>query len=431
MSQGFDFWDRSPANLDRRLAFINDTMREMSLQNDAQSLVEAYGARMEQILVSDGYVSLSRRELSWPKFRVTRSDFHDPNHNPWTMPEHNLLLEGGILAELIYNDQPRIMNDYEVSASDPAFKYLNGFRSILAIPLFDQGTALNMAILLSRQHNAFAPERLPEHVWMSNLFGRAAHNLVLATRLREAYNNIDAEMKVVEDIQRSLLPIDLPDVPTLDLATHYQTSRRAGGDYYDFFPLPDGQWGILIADVSGHGTPAAVLMAITHSIAHTHDGPPTPPSVLMSFINRHLSRRYTGNGSFVTAFYGIYDPATRTMTYASAGHPPPRIKRCSTGELLCLDKSQCLPLGIDGDEPYHDCNATLVPGDFMVLYTDGITEARRPDGELFGTDRLDDIVATCPSNAASLIGTLLQAVEDFTGNAPPTDDRTILIARVR
>ncbi len=104
---------------------------------------------------------------------------------------------------------------------------------------------------------------------MSNLFGRATHNLVLSDQLKVAYEAVDYEMKVVADIQRSLLPMQMPSIPTLSLAAHYQTSHRAGGDYYDFFPLPDGKWGILIADVSGHGTPAAVLMAVTHSLAHT------------------------------------------------------------------------------------------------------------------------------------------------------------------
>jgi len=431
MSEPFDFWDRSPENLDSRLAFIVETMREMSLQTDPQALVHAYAKRMRRVVPADGSLSLSRRDLEYPQYRITRSHLHAAGHNPWTMKDHNPLFDGGILAELIYSDEPHIINDFHPAPSDPAYEYLKDQRSLTAIPLFDYGKALNMVVVMNQRPHSFFPERLPEHVWMSNLFGRAAHNLVLATQLREAYDSIDGELKVVENIQRSLLPIELPDIPTLDLAAHYQTSRRAGGDYYDFFPLPNGQWGILIADVSGHGTPAAVLMAITHSIAHTHDGPPTPPSVLMSFINRHLAGRYTGQGSFVTAFYGIYDPPTRTITYASAGHPPPRIKRCSTGELLCFDQSQCLPLGIDADEAYHDCSGMLVPGDFMVLYTDGITEARRQDGELFGTDRLDDIVATCPSNAAALIGTLLQAVEHFTGHASPTDDRTILIARVK
>ena len=134
------------------------------------------------------------------------------------------------------------------------------------------------------------------------------------------------------------------------LAAHYQTSHRAGGDYYDFFPLPGGRWGILIADVSGHGTAAAVLMAVTHSIAHTYPGPPTPPGELLKHVNQVLAERYTANtGAFVTAFYAVYDPATRTIAHSSAGHPPPRLKRCADGSLTLLDGQHGLPLGIVPD----------------------------------------------------------------------------------
>src|SRR5260221_5624062 len=159
---------------------------------------------------------------------------------------------------------------------------------------------------------------------MSNLFGRATHNLVLSEQVKRAYDAVDRELKVVADIQRSLLPAKLPQIPTLDLACHYQTSTRAGGDYYDFFELPDGKWSVLIADVSGHGTPAAVIMAVTHSIAHMLTEPPLPPSRLMNFVNRHLTQRYTGgSGALVTAVFGIFYPFARGPRLARRRHPPP------------------------------------------------------------------------------------------------------------
>jgi sigma-B regulation protein RsbU (phosphoserine phosphatase) len=287
-----------------------------------------------------------------------------------------------------------------------------------------------MAIAMRREADGFDPERLPEQVWMSNLFGRATHNLVLSDEVRRAYEAVDREMQVVGDIQRSLLPELLPIIPTLQLAAHYQTSQRAGGDYYDFFELPDGRWGILIADVAGHGTPAAVLMAVTHSIAHTHHACPDPPSVLMRFINRHLCARYTtSNGTFVTAFYGIYDPMKRTISYSRAGHCPPRVKRAS-GEIVPLDLASSLPLGIQDGEPYCDITEKLHPGDVLVFYTDGIIESRDAAGDLFGTERLDKILGRCAADAEAIIRNTLLAIEEFTDDKPPTDDLTLLIAKV-
>ena len=179
---------------------------------------------------------------------------------------------------MIYGDEPRIIDDLQVAPDDPAYEYLAGPRSLMAIPHFDQGVATNMVVRMRNEPAAFDRAGFPEWVWISNLFGRATQNLVLAEELRQAYSVVERELKVVADIQRSLLPKTMPTIPGLGLAAHYQTSQWAGGDYYDFFPLPDGRWGILIADVSGHGTPAAVMMAILHSLAHTFPGPPDPPA---------------------------------------------------------------------------------------------------------------------------------------------------------
>src|SRR5262249_17660593 len=228
--------------------------------------------------------------------------------NPWKEPDRLPLFQGGLLAELIYGNHPMIINDLQLGRDEPAAQYLSGFRSLVAIPMFDQGVSLNMVISLAREPGAFADEELPEMVWLSNLFGRATYNLVLSDELKETNHTLDQELKGVGEIQRSLLPAQLPQIAKLDLAAYYQPSQRSGGDYYDFFALSDGRWGILIADVSGHGTPAAVLMAVTHCIAHTNPGACETPARVLTYLNQQLARLYTRkNDTFVTAFYGVYD----------------------------------------------------------------------------------------------------------------------------
>ena len=379
----------------QRLGLIVEMMRDMSRQTDPQEMVRSYAERLRVLLPSDGRLSLSRRGLTAPKYRITRSTAWKDNINPWKEKDRLPLLEGGLLAELIYGDQPHIIDSLDVPADDPAAEYLRGHRSLMAIPMFDQGVSLNMVILLSREPAAFPREDLPELVWLSNLFGRATNNLVLSEQLQRANEALDREMRAVGEIQRSLLPAAWPGVPTLDLATHYQPSQRAGGDYYDFFPLPGGRCGIFIADVSGHGTPAAVLMAVTHCIAHTNPGSSMPPADVLSYLNHHLATLYTSrNESFITAFYGVYDPADRTLTYACAGHNPSRLKRCRDGVLLALDGAGGLPLGIMPDGAYDQAVHQLQPGDQILFYTDGITEARNPAGELYRTGRLDQVLKT-------------------------------------
>lgn len=414
-----------------RLEFIVATMREMSVQTDPQAMVRAYRERMRELLPTDRGIALSRRGLQFPEFRITRYSGWEHDINPWRDRERLPFLRGGLLADLLYNDDPVIINDLVPRPDDPAFEYLEGMRSLIALPLYDGGVALNMTLSLSSRPGHFNPENLPERVWMSNLFGRATSNLVLREELRLANDSMERELSVVAAIQRSLLPREVPKVPNLSLATHYRTSRYAGGDYYDFFELPEGKWGLLIADVSGHGTPAAVIMAITHAIAHGHPGHPSPPSALLRHVNERLAERYTADSqTFVTAFYGIFDPATRSLTYACAGHNPPRLKRCADGSIASLDGVSGLPLGIVEGLQYDQTTVTLVPGDQIVLYTDGITEAVNPTGEMFGLHRMDEAIRGCKEHAVELIAAVLAVLDQFAQGHPPEDDQTLVVAKV-
>jgi sigma-B regulation protein RsbU (phosphoserine phosphatase) len=416
-----------------RLAFIDNAMREMSLQNDPQAMVKIYGSRIRQLMPAGRWLSLSRRGLARPHYRITRSSTWTEEINPWKERERLPLLAGGLLGDLIYEDAPRLIEDIQplVSPDDPAADYLAGFHSLMAVPHYDEGSALNMVILLKHDVAGFDPEKFPEWVWVSSLFGRVTHYLKLRRELAQAYEIVERELKVVADIQRSLLPQVLPRIPNLELAAYYRTSRWAGGDYYDFFPLPDGRWGILIADVSGHGTPAAVLMAITHSLAHSLPGPPDPPDAMLAYVNRQLSRHYTAsNEVFVTAFYGVYDPVERSLIYSSAGHNPPRLRRCKNESVRSLEEVGGPPLGLLDDTEYGQTTLRLERGDVLAFYTDGITEAMNGRGHQFGADRLDQVLARCDLDAAAIVSTVIESLEEFTDGLAPEDDRTLLIAKV-
>lgn len=415
-----------------RLRIVMEMMCELSVQTDPQEMVRAYAVRVRELIPSDRMVSMSRRDLQAPWYRITRSNLWKEQLDPWKQADQLPIFDRGVLGEMIYSDTPTIIDDIKCPPDDPAAEYFVGMRSLVALPILDGGHGLNMVVLMRKEPAAFDREQLPELVWMTNLFGRATQSLVLRNQVQEAYDEIDFELKQVEDIQKSLLPPVLPKIANMDLAAYYQTSHRAGGDYYDFFPLPNDRWGILIADVSGHGTPAAVMMAITHSIAHTQPGVATPPSKMLTYLNSQLTRRYTGNtGSFVTAFYGIYDPKSRELIYASAGHNPPRLKRCEDGSMVSLDEIGGLPLGIMPDESYKEATHLMRPGDQIVFYTDGITEAHNPRGEMFGLERLDKVLEDCRIGATSLIEAVLTDLNAFTAGHPADDDRTLLVAKIR
>ncbi|HVJ87910.1 MAG TPA: PP2C family protein-serine/threonine phosphatase [Caulifigura sp.] len=420
------------ASWQTRLNDVFEMMQEMSRGTDPQEMVRAYARRVARIRQFDRRLSLSRRDTTYPAFHITRDSETTEEINPWKEKHLLPLISGGVLAELLYAGKPVIVENFSCPEDDPAADYLREFRSIMMIPMLDDGEALNGLVMLKRDPTGFDHEDLPETFWISNLFGRATHNLVLKEQIKEAYESIDRELKVVGKIQRSLLPRETPQVATLDLAAHYRTSTRAGGDYYDFFPLPDNKWGIMVADVSGHGTPAAVMMAITHSIAHLYPNDAGRPGEMLEFVNRHLAGRYTtGIEAFVTAFYGIYDPASHQLRFASAGHNPPRLWKCRDQVASAIEGAASLPLGISEDVEYHDQTITLSPGDRVVFYTDGIVEATGPDGDMFRTERVDECLRqSCRQSAAEIRDRVLARLEEFTGGAPPIDDQTIVVASV-
>jgi len=152
---------------------------------------------------------------------------------------------------------------------------------------------------------------------------------------------------------------------------------------------------------------------------------------LLEYLNQHLTSHYTSqNGHFVTGFYAVYDPAEKSLTYACAGHNPPRLKRCQDGTLLALDQADGLVLGITPDATFAEGVQWLQPGDQIIFYTDGISEARNPAGEMFGTRRLDHALENCSLQASALLDEVLQSVDEFAQGCPADDDRTLIVARV-
>jgi sigma-B regulation protein RsbU (phosphoserine phosphatase) len=419
------------------LEIIDRTMRTISSIRDPEQLVTAYWNGIGSLIPDSDYISMSRRNVPPPEYLITRSSRFKEDLNPWTQRDRLPRMSGGILGEVIYANHPVIIEDLSarLKPDDPAHYYLQGCELLIGLPQYDGGEGLNATVMLHPPGHGFDMSIIPMLHWQAGLFGRGTTNQVLRNQLSEALADLDRELQVVGSIQRSLLPRELPQIDGFDIASHYLTSARAGGDYYDFFPLPGGRWGAFIADVSGHGTPAAVLMAITHALAHAQPGTHTPPAQLLTYLNGQLARSYTRNGTFVTAFYAVIDPENRTMTYSRAGHNPPRLVR---GEhVLSLEEVGSLPMGLTVEQSYDQATVTLQPDDLLLLYTDGITEAVAAPkaGEprhLFGIERLDQLLLDCGcARAIECIERIRSEVASFCHGAPPTDDQTLIAIRCR
>jgi len=249
----------------------------------------------------------------------------------------------------------------------------------------------------------------------------------LAARLAESHRLLDREMRVVGELQRQLLPPAPPQIPGYTWSVQYETSTRAGGDYYDFVTLPDGRVGVLIADASGHGAPAAVLMAMTRTLLHAvAAGSPTPAGVLAR-LNCDLARLLPA-GWFVTACCAFLDPRSGELVYSLAGHDPPYALRADGRAPERLAACGGPLLGPFPGAEYDTLAARLAPGDALVLYTDGLPEAADPDGRLLEREAVEAVLESVPDlRPVTIRAHVVEHVRRHRAGAAPSDDLTLLI----
>jgi sigma-B regulation protein RsbU (phosphoserine phosphatase) len=243
-------------------------------------------------------------------------------------------------------------------------------------------------------------------------------------------DQLEHELEVVSEVQRKLLPKQLPEIDGFKLAAHYETSRYAGGDYYDIIEIPENRWGFLIADAEGHSAPAAVLMAMTCALFRAYPGSPDDPAAVLHYLNQHLCK--VAEPSFMTALYAVYDGGQQTMRIARAGQPLPMIYRASEKKAFELDSPGVYPLGI---EPYRIelpvTEVKLMPGDRFLVYTDGLSERFNAAGESYGEARLLKPLATDGAAVPQdVIAAIMGDVEQFAGDHPADDDQALLLGIV-
>jgi serine phosphatase RsbU (regulator of sigma subunit)/anti-sigma regulatory factor (Ser/Thr protein kinase) len=308
----------------------------------------------------------------------------------------------------------------------PALRELKAAGVKLAVPLVSQGEligVLNLGPRLSEQDYSSDDRKL-----LDKLAAQAAPALRVAQLVREqkaeaaTRQRFEQELEVARLIQQNFLPRELPDLPGWQIAAYYRPAREVGGDFYDVIPLPDGRVAFVVGDVTDKGVPAALVMSATRSVLRASAQRLIEPGVVLERVNEHLCPDMPEK-MFVTCLYGVLDPGTGHLRFANAGHDLPYVK---TADGVVELRARGMPLGLMPGMDYEEKEATLEPGDSVLLHSDGVVEAHDPERDMFGFPRLKETMAR-GVGGQELIDRVLGDLEAFTGSdAEQEDDITMV-----
>ncbi len=425
-------------SLQNRLNFMVATLRDLSRDLDPVRSINGYASAMRMLFMDRGLLSISRRGLAPGEYRVMRilhqegvsaHGLADTLHAGDNAPVYS----GGFLGEVMQRTEPFVTRTLNVPNDPVLGQQLAPYRMMAGCPVFDLGEPTNWVFFLHTEPDGFSDRDVELWILQANLMSSVSNAKRMAKEVVDANKYIQQQMDEIASIQRRLLPSKVPHIPGLDAAAMYATYDRAGGDYYDFIPVhqlspaveEDPRWLITVADASGHGPSAAVLVSMLSALMHSYPGAPERPCQMLGHLNQHLLKRSPHN-AFVTAVMMIYDPRDRSMAYASAGHPMPLL-RTACGEVEELPRTGGVPLGIMPNVNYKTAQVTLEPGQSLLLYSDGITEARNAQREMFETARLHDALRICGEAAKVTLDRIVDQLRAHESGTRQQDDQTLMI----
>lgn len=330
----------------------------------------------------------------------------------------------GIVGWVAKTGEPVIVPDVRSDARYVAARPES--RSELAAPLLLGGRAIGVFNLESDLEDAYHEGHL------EIVMAFAAQAAVAVERARTTIEllerrRLEKELAIAREIQLSFLPKAAPQIPGFDLAGTARPHDEVGGDYYDFIPVSDSRLGVAIADVSGKGIPAALIMAGFRMSLLAEIRNEFAIRAVIRKVNSLLYES-TDRDKFVTAFYGVLDHRSRTLIYSNAGHNPPMVFRRGGGVEYLLEGG--LALGVLREARYDERPVGLSDGDVLVMFTDGVSEAESPEGDMFGTQRIEDCVrAVMDRSARGIMDALLEEVLRWAGERGQSDDLTLVVIK--
>ena len=336
----------------------------------------------------------------------------------------HLKLGEGLIGQVALTSEPITSPDVRKNPN-----YINArseTRSEMVAPIISNTEVIGVFDLESDELNAYSEDDLEVLMLLASQVAIIIEKVMLHEQLIEK-KRLEGQLEVARQVQLELLPPRDPQLEGYDISAYNFPTEEVSGDYYDWVRIYDDQIGLVIADVSGKGVPAALLMAFLRASlrAATHIG--YSPHISMAKVNYLLWESIERN-QFVTAFYAILDVTNKTLTYTNAGHNPPVLLK-QNGDVSFIERGS-IPLGMFRDTRYHEYYLTMEPGDVLMLYTDGATEAQNPEGEEFGRERLAKTVQLNRQlGARELITAAHAEVLEWTDGHGATDDVTFFVIK--
>jgi sigma-B regulation protein RsbU (phosphoserine phosphatase) len=327
--------------------------------------------------------------------------------------EYGMVGHVGFTEETYYSPDVTIDPYYQVSEEST--------RSELDIPLKIRGRLIGVFNFQHQEKNAFTDSRIQLLEALAGHVATAIENARLFGNERKEKDRMISELNEARSVQLSLFPAWTPDISGFEISGLCIPCREVGGDWFDYISLPDGKLGLVLGDVSGKGTGAALLMSSARSIIRMFAERGLPPGEVLLNVNRILVADLPRT-RFITMIYAIIDPTTKSIEFSNAGHLPPIF--IDSNDLRFLDSDSGLPLGIQ-DGSFAEQRVEMSSGSRLLLYSDGITEAMNSVSEEYGDERLKEHM----TNPAASIQSLLDSVNVFLNGSPASDDMTVVMIK--
>lgn len=407
-----------------RLALLYHLTRTF---NSSLDLDEVLNRVMDEVIAATqaerGFVTL-RGEDGGLDFRVARGLDHK------TIDDPQFQISRSVVEEVAQKGEPVLTSnaqqDERFSARQSVM--ILGLRSIICAPLKIKDAVTGVIYVDNRlQAGIFTQDDLE---LLSTIASSAAIAIENARLYQVAVEKgrMERELQMAFKVQSSLIPEDTPQIPGWEFVAHWQPAREVAGDYYDFIAHESGGLGMVVADVTDKGMPAALFMALTRSIVRASLDQATSPAEGITRANRLICTDSTSSMP-VTLFYGLLDTDENQITYVNAGHNPPIYYDAERDEFIKLTRTGIF-LGFDEQAFYKQEILALNPGDFIALYTDGVTDAMDADQNEFGQERFERLIMDHRQEpAGEVLAALVHALADYTGLTAPFDDITLLIIK--